>query len=98
MDRQGGKALDNRRRHRAGPSTAMSALVIDNIGQLVTCDPERGDGPLGIRTDAALVIEDGIVAEVATAGRAAGDDNLDACGRAVIPGFVDSHTHLVFAG
>jgi imidazolonepropionase len=76
----------------------MTALVIDNIGQLVTCDPELGDGPLGIRGDAALVIEDGVVAEIADAGKAAGDRNIDARGRAVIPGFVDSHTHLVFAG
>src|SRR3954451_25214069 len=76
----------------------MSALVIDNISQLVTCDPACGDGPLGIRTDAALVIEDGLVAEIAQAGRASGDDGIDAGGRAVIPGFVDSHTHLVFAG
>jgi imidazolonepropionase len=76
----------------------MTALVIDNIGQLVTCEPELGDGALGIRSDAALVIEDGVVAEIARAGKAGGDRNIDAGGRAVIPGFVDSHTHLVFAG
>ena len=76
----------------------MTSLVIDNIGQLVTCDPEQGDGPLGIRTGAALAIEDGVVRELAQAGKASGDRNIDAGGRAVIPGFVDSHTHLVFAG
>ena len=76
----------------------MSALVIDNIGQLATCAPELGDGPLGLRSDVALVIEDGKVAEIAAAGRAQGDHHVDAAGRAVIPGFVDSHTHLVFAG
>lgn len=70
----------------------MTALVIDNIGRLVTNDPE-----LGTVVDAALVIEDGVVAAVERAG-AAGDTHLDAAGRCVIPGFVDSHTHLVFAG
>src|SRR3954453_7970724 len=70
----------------------MSALVIDNIGLLVTNDPERGT----VR-DAALVTEDGRVRAVGRAG-AAGDERLDAGGRCVIPGFVDSHTHLVFAG
>jgi imidazolonepropionase len=76
----------------------VSALVIDNIGQLVTCDPALGDGPLGTRRHAALAIEDGRVAEIAEAGGLAGDQHVDAGGRAVIPGFVDSHTHLVFAG
>jgi imidazolonepropionase len=70
----------------------MSALVIDNIGLLLTNDPERGT----VR-DAALVMEEGRVVAVERAG-AAGDERLDAAGRCVIPGFVDSHTHLVFAG
>ena len=73
------------------------SLVIDNIGLLVTNDPERGEGPLGIVRDAALVIEGERVASIERAG-AAGDERLDADGRCVIPGFVDSHTHLVFAG
>ena len=75
----------------------MSALVIDRIGLLITADPELGEGPLGALRDAALVIEDGRVAAVTRAGAAA-DERIDACGRCVIPGFVDSHTHLVFAG
>jgi imidazolonepropionase len=75
----------------------MSALVIDNIGLLVTADPELGEGALGLVRDAALVIEDDTVAAVERAG-AAGDERIDAGGRCVIPGFVDSHTHLVFAG
>lgn len=76
----------------------MSALVIDHIGRLVTNDPAAGEGPLGVVRDAALVLEAGRVAAVAPAGSAAGDERLDAGGRCVIPGFVDSHTHLVFAG
>ncbi|MGH2985353.1 MAG: imidazolonepropionase, partial [Solirubrobacterales bacterium] len=75
----------------------MSALVIDNIGLLVTNDPELGEGPLGLVSDAALVIEGERVAAVERAG-AAGDEHVHAGGRCVIPGFVDSHTHLVFAG
>jgi imidazolonepropionase len=75
----------------------VSALVIDEIGVLVTNRPELGDGRLGIVRNAALVIEGDRVAAVAPAG-AAGDERIDAGGRCVIPGFVDSHTHLVFAG
>ena len=76
----------------------MSALVVDNIGQLVTNDPAAGEGPLGVVRDAALIAENGVVVALERAGRAAGDEAVDAGGRCVIPGFVDSHTHLVFAG
>jgi imidazolonepropionase len=75
----------------------VSALVIDNIGLLVTCEPALGEGPLGLVRDAALVVEGDSVSAIESAG-AAGDDQVDAAGRCVIPGFVDSHTHLVFAG
>jgi imidazolonepropionase len=70
----------------------MTTLVIDNIGLLVTNDPERGE-----LRDAAVVVEDGRIAAVESAGAAA-DERIDAEGRCVLPGFVDSHTHLVFAG
>jgi len=76
----------------------MSTLVVDDIGLLVTNDPSLGDGPLGIVRDAALVLDGDRVAAVERAGSVAADDHLDARGRCVIPGFVDSHTHLVFAG
>jgi imidazolonepropionase len=75
----------------------MTATAIDRIGLLVTNDPGRGEGPLGIVRDVALVIEDGRVSAIESAGAAA-DERFDAAGRCVIPGFVDSHTHLVFAG
>ena len=75
----------------------MTALVIDNIGLLVTGEPELGQGPLGLVRDAALVIEGDTIAAIERAG-APGDERLDAGGRCVIPGFVDSHTHIVFAG
>jgi imidazolonepropionase len=74
------------------------SLAIDGIGLLVTNDGELGEGPLGIRRRAAVVCEGDRVVAVTDAGRAAADERIDADGRCVIPGFVDSHTHLVFAG
>ena len=71
-------------------------MLIDNIGTLVTNDPE-----IGTVQGAALVFEDGIVqwAGLKTSvPEGAGTERFDAGGRAVIPGFVDSHGHLVFAG
>ncbi len=81
----------------------MSTLIT-NIGELVTNAPRehdtsRGPGPFEARTGAALVIDEGRVAWTGPAGQApAADDIVDARGRAVLPGFVDSHAHLVFAG
>ncbi|WP_028049011.1 imidazolonepropionase [Cellulomonas sp. URHD0024] len=73
----------------------MTAHLVTGIGELVTHDP-RFDGPL---LDAALVAQDGRVAWVGPAADApAADRRTDLAGAAVVPGFVDSHTHLVFAG
>jgi imidazolonepropionase len=70
------------------------STLITRIGELVT-----NEGGWTVLTDAALVIEDGAVAWTGPAGRApAADSALDADGRAVLPGFVDSHAHLIFAG
>jgi imidazolonepropionase len=78
----------------------MASTLIANIAELVTCDPALGDGsPLGIIHDAALVMDADKIAWVGAAGDApASDARVEAAGRAVIPGFVDSHSHLVFAG
>ncbi|MFJ3911626.1 imidazolonepropionase [Streptomyces vinaceus] len=78
----------------------MTTTLVTNIGSLVTNDPALGDGsPLGLIEKAAVVIDGGTVAWVGPAGQApAADSAFDANGRAVIPGFVDSHSHLVFAG
>ena len=72
-------------------------LVIDNIGVLVTNDEHHGEGVLGVRRDVALVIDGDRVQAIEAPGTVA-DEQIDAGGRCVIPGFVDSHTHLVFAG
>jgi imidazolonepropionase len=77
------------------------SLLVDNIGELVTNDPARGDGALGIVRGAAVLVVDGAVAWVGRRGEAPAADvteRVDADGAAVIPGFVDSHAHLVFAG
>lgn len=73
-------------------------LVIDAIGELITNDPELGEGLLGIRRNAAVVVEGGRIAAVGDAGTLVADTRIDAGGSAVLPGFVDSHTHMVFAG
>ena len=75
------------------------STVVTGIGELVTNDPGREGGPLGLIRDAALVVEHGHVAWVGPAADAPdADERVDVGGRAVIPGFVDSHAHLVFAG
>ncbi|NTW41216.1 MAG: imidazolonepropionase [Cellulomonadaceae bacterium] len=78
--------------------TAGRSLLVHHIGVLVTNDPHVG--PLtGELTDAAVVVVDGLVAWVGAAADAPPcDEVLDVEGRAVLPGFVDSHAHLVFAG
>jgi imidazolonepropionase len=76
----------------------MSTLVT-GIAELVTNDPSAGEGPLGVLTDAAILVADGAVAWVGPGTAApAADRRIDVGGRAVLPGFVDSHAHLVFAG
>jgi imidazolonepropionase len=89
------------------------STLITNIGELVTNAPLGagspragspgsglpGAGPFAAMADAALVIEGGQVAWSGPASRAsAADEVVDAGGRVVLPGFVDSHAHLVFAG
>ncbi len=89
-------------------------ILITHAAELVTCSgyaAKRGAqmSELGIIPDGAVVIEQGRIAhvgqtaEILTALTAAGKpigafDTIDASGKAVLPGFVDSHTHLVFGG
>lgn len=69
-------------------------ILVTGVGELTTNDPE-----LGTLTGAALVIDGPQVAWMGSAADApAADERVDVEGRAVLPGWVDSHTHLVFAG
>lgn len=69
----------------------MTATLIDNIGLLVESERER--------PNAALVYEDGLISWIGESSSApATDTRIDAGGRCVIPGFVDTHSHLMFAG
>lgn len=72
--------------------------LLTNIGELVTNDESVGVGALGLLHDAAVLFDDSVrwVGPVSEAPPCI--DVIDAGGAAVIPGFVDSHAHLVFAG
>ncbi len=79
-------------------------MLITNIGELITNAPRdavsvASPGPFEAITDAAIVLDSGLVAWAGPASQApAADEVVDAAGRAVLPGYVDSHAHLVFAG
>lgn len=79
----------------------MSATLITNIGELTTNVARDGDATGTVR-DAAVLVEGDRIAWVGAANAATRRspqlEVVDAGGRAVIPGFVDSHTHLVFGG
>lgn len=80
---------------------ADNSFVLTDIGLLVTNDEQTGAGRLGVLRDAAIVVEDGRIAWVGPTSRVpegAATHRVSAQGRAIIPGFVDSHAHLVFEG
>jgi imidazolonepropionase len=76
-------------------------LLVRGIGRLTTNDPQR-DGVTGVVRDAAVVAEGGVVRWAGTERDLPGGlgdmAELDVGGAAVVPGFVDAHTHVVFAG
>ena len=78
----------------------MSDLVVRGIGELVTCDPQRGEAP-GVLTGAALAARDGLLTYIGPEAGLPPHDGateVDVHGRAVVPGFVDAHTHAVWLG
>ena len=77
--------------------------LIHNIGELfipdVTTAPVVNDVPLSSLRDAWLLIEEGAIEDFGTGSVPVSErDAIDAQGGAVVPGLVDSHSHLVFAG
>ncbi|MFJ5000206.1 imidazolonepropionase [Microbacterium sp. NPDC088619] len=77
----------------------MSTSLITNIGELTTNVGSSDGDRCGTLHDAAVLIDGGRIAWVGSADAApVSDEIIDAGGRAVIPGFVDSHSHLVFGG
>jgi len=81
----------------------VTAIVVRGIGALCTCDPQRGAAP-GLVKDAALMARDGVItfagpeSELERSDVPNGAVEIHARGAAVIPGFVDSHTHIVWLG
>jgi imidazolonepropionase len=89
------------------PKDLMHAdLLIHSASQMLTLDggPQRGErfGQLGIIEDGALAVQDGAILAVGTTSELQGaytpTTKIDAAGRVVMPGFVDPHTHLIWAG
>lgn len=85
------------------------SLLIENAAQLVTCRGFRAKkgsemSDLAVIENGAVLVENGIIAAVGTTRdvrdrlNKATDTVIDASGKAVLPGFIDPHTHLVFAG
>jgi imidazolonepropionase len=83
--------------------SSAPTLIVRNIGSLVTCDPRRGEEP-GVIHDAVLIASGGLLTY---AGRTDGASfppltadvvDIDAGGAAVIPGFVDAHSHIAWVG
>jgi imidazolonepropionase len=78
--------------------------ALTNVSRLVTLEPNSGAGPLGVIERGAVAARDGRIVWVgpedalATQVDLSGAQIVDAGGCAVLPGFVDSHTHFVFAG
>ncbi|MEU8648368.1 imidazolonepropionase [Streptomyces sp. NPDC048737] len=93
-------AMSNATTDSPAHSASTASTLVTNIAVLVTNDPSLGDfSPLGLIQDAAVVIEGDRVVWTGGQSKAPATDNrVDAGGRAVVPGFVDSHSHLVFAG
>jgi imidazolonepropionase len=76
----------------------VSSVAFTNIATLVTNDPSIGNGDLGLLQNATVVVENGLISAISTSIPSGVDQEIDCSGKTVLPGFVDSHSHLIFAG
>jgi imidazolonepropionase len=76
----------------------VSSVAFTNIATLVTNDGTLEKGQLGIHNGATLVVEDGLIASISRSTPSGVDQEIDCSDRTLLPGFVDSHSHLIFAG
>ena len=76
----------------------MSSTAFTNIATLVTNDSTLGEGALGVLHGATVVVEDNRITFVCTGAQSGVDNEIDCSGKTLLPGFVDSHTHLIFSG
>ena len=86
----------------------MNKLIIKNASELITCKgkaPKHGKdmSDIGLIKNGCIVIEDGIIVDVGTSNKLKNYNEkeyqiIDAANKAVMPGFIDSHTHLIFGG
>lgn len=76
----------------------MSSIAFTNIATLVTNDQTVGNGLLGVRNEVTLVIDKGVISSISSQVPSGVDAVVDCTGKSALPGFVDSHTHMIFAG
>lgn len=76
----------------------MSFIAFTNIATLVTNDSSVGEGLLGLVRGASLIVEDGLISQIVQGVPSGVDAEIDCTGKTLLPGFVDSHSHLIFAG
>src|SRR2546422_7562186 len=93
------------RRERGRGPMSTADLVITNLAELIPCEPALGEGPLGVITRGAIAAAGGRIVWVgpesrlaAEVGAVPGAQRIDGRGAVGLPGFVDSHTHAIFAG
>jgi imidazolonepropionase len=76
----------------------VSSIAFTNIATLVTNDVSAGEGELGILRNATLIVENGLISQISHTRPSGVDSEVDCTGKTLLPGFVDSHSHLIFAG
>lgn len=76
----------------------MASTLLNNAKQIVTNSTGK-PYEIDVVEDASLLFEDGLIKWIGNAAQAPkADKTIDCTNKVVIPGFVDSHTHLIFGG